>query len=65
MAPLGLARAHAMAGNVAGSLNAYERFLTAWGEADPDVPVLLEARSEFDRLTRMMTTSAQISLRGD
>jgi DNA-binding winged helix-turn-helix (wHTH) protein/tetratricopeptide (TPR) repeat protein len=65
VAPLGLARAHAMAGNVTGCLNAYERFLTGWGEADPDVPVLLEARSEYDRLKRTMTSSARMSVRGD
>jgi tetratricopeptide (TPR) repeat protein len=50
VAPLGLARALAMAGNVPGSLQAYEQFLAGWKSADPDVPVLLEAREEYDRM---------------
>jgi DNA-binding winged helix-turn-helix (wHTH) protein/tetratricopeptide (TPR) repeat protein len=57
VAPLGLARARAMAGNVAGSLEAYEVFLANWTGADSDVPVLLEARAEYDRLTRVATGS--------
>ena len=50
VAPLGLARARAMAGDLAGSLRAYEQFLHEWTAADPDVPILLEARKEYDRL---------------
>jgi eukaryotic-like serine/threonine-protein kinase len=50
VASLGLARARAIAGDKAGSLQAYEQFLKAWAAADPDVPVLLEARKEYDRL---------------
>ena len=52
VAPLGLARARAIAGDVAGSLQAYEQFLAAWAEADPDIPVLVEARKEYARLQR-------------
>jgi eukaryotic-like serine/threonine-protein kinase len=51
VAPLGVARAHAMVGNVAASVEAYERFLTNWGGADADVPVLRDAREERRRLT--------------
>ncbi|MGH8523550.1 MAG: tetratricopeptide repeat protein, partial [Gammaproteobacteria bacterium] len=50
VAPLGLARAHAMAGNAAATLQAYERFLAGWSDADADIPVLLEAREEYGRL---------------
>jgi DNA-binding winged helix-turn-helix (wHTH) protein/tetratricopeptide (TPR) repeat protein len=52
VAPLGLARARAMAGDVAGSRRAYERFLAEWANADADVPVLLQAHEEYRRLTR-------------
>ena len=48
VAPVGMARALAMAGDVAGSLLAYEQFFRGWAGADPDVPVLLEARKEYD-----------------
>jgi DNA-binding winged helix-turn-helix (wHTH) protein/tetratricopeptide (TPR) repeat protein len=51
VAPLGLARALAMLGNVAASVEAYQRFLINWREADADVPVLREAREECRRLT--------------
>jgi len=57
-APLGLARARAMAGDEAGSQKAYERFLAAWADADADVPVLLEAREEYRRLQRRPTSRA-------
>jgi tetratricopeptide (TPR) repeat protein len=52
VAPLGLARARAMAGDVAGSLRAYEQFLAAWANADAEVPILLQAREEYLRLAR-------------
>jgi hypothetical protein len=47
---VGLARAHASTGNVAQSLQAYERFLEDWKDADPDVPVLLKAREDYETL---------------
>jgi len=49
-APLGLARARAIAGNITGSMQAYEYFLNAWSGADPDVPILTQAREEYPRL---------------
>jgi hypothetical protein len=39
-----------MTGNVTASLEAYEWFFTNWSDADADIPVLLEARGEYDRL---------------
>ena len=50
VASLGLARGCRMAGNVAGSLRAYERFLAGWSDADPDVPELFRARDEYEGL---------------
>jgi DNA-binding winged helix-turn-helix (wHTH) protein/tetratricopeptide (TPR) repeat protein len=52
VAPLGLARALALAGDVAGSVEAYDAFIADWADADPDIPVLLEARDECERLKR-------------
>ncbi len=63
VAPLGLARAWAAAGDVDEGLKAYERFLTTWTDADRDVPVLVEARDEYDRLLRAAasnTSSAEL-----
>jgi len=52
VATVGLARAQAMMGNLPESLNAYARFLAAWSEADPDLPILIDARDEYARLER-------------
>jgi DNA-binding winged helix-turn-helix (wHTH) protein/tetratricopeptide (TPR) repeat protein len=65
IALLGLARARAMTRDVTGSLQAYERFLAGWKEADADVPVLLEARSECDRLTSGTTLRARAVVSND
>jgi DNA-binding winged helix-turn-helix (wHTH) protein/tetratricopeptide (TPR) repeat protein len=50
VALLGLARAHAAAGDVVRSLNAYAKFLAGWTSADPAIPVLVDARQEYERL---------------
>jgi DNA-binding winged helix-turn-helix (wHTH) protein/tetratricopeptide (TPR) repeat protein len=51
VARLGLARSLAMGGEVAASLEAYRQFLASWSQADPDIPVLREARDEYRRLS--------------
>jgi tetratricopeptide (TPR) repeat protein len=50
LARLGLARAYAMQGDTAKAKNAYQDFLTLWKEADPDVPILKQARAEYAKL---------------
>jgi DNA-binding winged helix-turn-helix (wHTH) protein/tetratricopeptide (TPR) repeat protein len=50
IAPLYLARAHHLAGNVKASRRAYEQFLAGWAEADQDIPVLSAAREEHRSL---------------
>ena len=50
LAHVGLARAHAAAGNVTASRRAYEDFFALWKDADPDVPILVEARKEHAAL---------------
>lgn len=47
LAHLGLARASALAGNVAGSRKAYQDFLALSKDADADLPVLIEAKKEL------------------
>ena len=47
VAPMGLARARAMAGDIEGNRQAYEEFLARWATADDDIPVLQEARREY------------------
>ncbi len=50
LAQLGLARATALSGDNAKSRRAYQDFLALWKDADPDVPILKEAKAEYARL---------------
>jgi len=50
LARLGLARAYAMQGDTAKAKGAYQDFLTLWKGADPDIPILIAAKSEYARL---------------
>ena len=47
---LGLARAYALQGETAKARTAYQDFLANWKDADPDVPVLKEAKAEYAKL---------------
>jgi eukaryotic-like serine/threonine-protein kinase len=44
---LGLARACAMQGDKAKARTAYQEFLTLWKDADPDIPILKQAKDEY------------------
>ena len=46
LAPLGLARAYELQGDEARARTAYQLFLTNWKNADPEIPVLKQARAE-------------------
>jgi DNA-binding winged helix-turn-helix (wHTH) protein/Flp pilus assembly protein TadD len=50
LARLGLGRAYAMQGDTAKARLAYQDFLTLWKDADPDIPILKQARAEYARL---------------
>jgi tetratricopeptide (TPR) repeat protein len=50
LARLGLARAYAFEGDTAKARAAYRDFLTLWKDADPDIPILKEARAEYAKL---------------
>jgi eukaryotic-like serine/threonine-protein kinase len=50
LARLGLGRANALAGDVAGARSAYQDFLAAWTNADPDIPILKQAKAEYAKL---------------
>jgi tetratricopeptide (TPR) repeat protein len=47
---LGIARARAIEGDKAGARKAYQDFFTLWRHADPDIPMLGQARVEYARL---------------
>jgi len=50
LARLGLARAYAMQGDTVKACAAYQNFLTLWKDADPDIPLLKEAKAEYAKL---------------
>jgi predicted Zn-dependent protease len=50
LARLGLARAYAMQGDAAKERTAFQDFLALWKDADPDIPILREAKSEYAKL---------------
>ncbi len=52
LAHLGLARAYARDGNAAGSRSEHQELLAMWKDADPDLPVLSQARAEYARLEK-------------
>jgi serine/threonine protein kinase/tetratricopeptide (TPR) repeat protein len=52
LARLGLARAYALQGDTAKARAAYQDFLTIWKDADPDLPVLKQAKAEYAKLNK-------------
>jgi hypothetical protein len=47
-----LGEAFYLSGNKTRSKRAYEDFLTLWKDADPDIPILKQAKAEYARLPR-------------
>jgi len=50
LAYLGLARAYALQGDKVRDRAAYQDFLSLWKDADPDIPVLKQAKAEYAKL---------------
>lgn len=50
LAHLGLARAAMLAGDTAKARQSYQEFFALWKDADTDLPVLIEAKREFEKL---------------
>jgi eukaryotic-like serine/threonine-protein kinase len=61
LAQLGLARAYAMQGDRDLSRKAYDDFFTTWKDADPDIPILQQAKSEYKKLTATASAAALAS----
>jgi predicted Zn-dependent protease len=47
---LGLGRAYALQRNTATAKSAYQDFFAVWKDADPDIPILKEAKAEYAKL---------------
>jgi eukaryotic-like serine/threonine-protein kinase len=50
LAHLQLGRAYVISGDTAKARRAYVDFLTLWKDADPDIPILREAKAEYAKL---------------
>jgi eukaryotic-like serine/threonine-protein kinase len=50
LAHVGLARAYLFQGDTAKAKAAYDDFLALWKDADPDIPILKQARAEYAKL---------------
>ncbi len=50
LAHLGLGRAYALEGDTPKARAAYQDFLSLWKDADPDIPVLKQAKAEYAKL---------------
>ena len=50
LAHLGLARAYALQGDTPKARAAYNDFFTLWKDAAPDIPILINAKSEYAKL---------------
>jgi eukaryotic-like serine/threonine-protein kinase len=61
LAQLGLARAYAMQGDRENSRKAYDDFFTTWKDADPDIPILRQAKAEYKKLTATPSAAASAS----
>jgi hypothetical protein len=47
---LDLGRAYALQGDTVKARTAYQDFFTLWKDADPDIPILKEAKAEYAKL---------------
>ena len=50
LARLGLARSYALSGDTAKARTVYQDFFALWKDADPDIPILKEAKAEYAKL---------------
>jgi eukaryotic-like serine/threonine-protein kinase len=50
LALLGLSRAYGLSGDVSKARAAYQKFFTLWKDADPDIPILNQAHTEYAKL---------------
>ena len=50
LAHLGLARAYTMQGDIPKARTSYQDFLTLWKDADPDIPILKQAKAAYANL---------------
>jgi len=50
LAQVQLGRAYALTGEVTNAKAAYQDFFALWKDADPDIPILKQAKAEYAKL---------------
>jgi len=50
LSQLGLGRAYVLQGDTTKAKTAYQDFFATWKDADPDIPILREAKAEYAKL---------------
>ncbi len=50
LAHLGLGRAYALQTDITKARTAYQDFFASWKDADPDIPILKQAKAEYAKL---------------
>jgi eukaryotic-like serine/threonine-protein kinase len=63
LAQLGLARAYALQGDREDSRKAYDEFFITWKDADPDIPILRQAKAEYKKLTATVFAASLASVK--
>jgi eukaryotic-like serine/threonine-protein kinase len=57
LAQLGIARAYALKGDQKQSREAYDVFFTTWKDANPDIPIYREAKTEYKKIMTSRSTT--------
>ena len=63
LAQVGIARAHAMEGNSEETRKAYDVFFTTWKDADSDIPILRQAKTDYKKLNATASAPTLASLK--
>ncbi len=63
LAQLGLARSYAAQSDPAKARKAYDDFFTTWKDADPSIPLLLQAKSEYKKLPATLSLGISVPVR--
>jgi len=59
---LQLGRAYVLQGDTANANAAYQDFFTLWKDADPDIPILKEAKAEYAKRVLSSTSSRRVKV---
>ena len=62
LSQLGLAQAYAKQGDSENSRKTYDNFFATWKDADPDIPILKQAKAEYAKRALSSTSSRRVQV---